>query len=149
VRFAAVRVELVFGDNENAVIVGAPFVGIREARGAFGDGAIADHFHGAHTDPVVAEAGADSGGEHGVDVTGVNEAVGAEEENAGFAGLLIGEKVGGSALGFVSGSDAGTGEHFGDELDAFAVIVTREILWQDFVDEVLSSFGNTTGESTG
>src|SRR5215472_1086726 len=38
-------------------------------------------------------------------------------------GALIGEEIGRRALGLGGRSDAGPGQHFGDELDAFTVVV--------------------------
>src|SRR5215469_12480693 len=146
---AAVGVEFVFGHDQDAVVVLAPFVGNRDAGGAFGDGAVADELHGADADPVVAETGADAGADHGIDVGIADKAVGAIEKFAGIAGILVGDEVGGIAVGFVSGGDARFGEHFGDKFHAFAMIVTGELVGNDFFDQLVGAFGGAAGEFAG
>src|SRR5215472_1978491 len=146
---AAVGVEFVFGHDQDAVVVRAAFVGNRDAGGAFRDRAVADELHGANTDPVVTETGAHAGSDHGIDVGIADKAVGTIEKFAGIAGVLIGDKVGGIAVGLVSGGDARFGEHFGDELHAFAVIVTGELIGNGFFDQLVGAFGGATGEFAG
>ncbi len=145
-RFAAIGIKLVLGHHENPVVVGAAFIRDRKARGAFRDRAVADQLHGADTNPLVAEACADPGLDHRIDKPVVDEAVGAKEQIAGIAGVLISAKIRGIALGFSRGGDSGPGEHFGDELHPLAMIVAREIAREGFLKERLSAFGNAAAQ---
>src|SRR5260370_10295869 len=63
-----------------------------------------------------------------------------------MASVMVGEKISGSALRFGSGSDSGFGEHFGDELHALAMIVTREILRDGLVKESLRALSNAAAQ---
>src|SRR5438445_13002660 len=59
-RFEAVRVQLLLGHHENAVVVRTAFIGDREARGALGTRAVANHLHGTDANPLVTKTGANA-----------------------------------------------------------------------------------------
>ena len=62
VSFAGVLVQFFFVHHNNAVVIGATYVGFRQRRGALGDGAVAGEFHAAYPNPLVPEAGTNPGG---------------------------------------------------------------------------------------
>ncbi len=93
VRLLEDRPEHLGAVHHDAVVVRTADVGFGEARGALGDGAIRHALHGADLHPLVAEAGADAGGHHLVEVGREHVAVDARAELPRVTRILVGAEA--------------------------------------------------------
>src|SRR5919109_1734644 len=148
-RFAAVRVKLVLSHDQNAVVVWAPLVGSREARSALGNRAVAHQFNRPEGPPFIPNPGAITRRNHVIKEMKIDEAIGAMQQVAGFARVLVGTKVGGSALRFRGGCDPSARHHFGNELHALAMIVARESVWNCLFEKIVRALGDTAAQLPG
>src|SRR5947209_1844145 len=67
-RLTSPSVKFVFSRDENAVVVWAAHVRLRESRCPLRDGAVANHLHKADAHPFIAQSGANAGLNHAINV---------------------------------------------------------------------------------
>src|SRR5579863_445028 len=149
VRLARIRVQLLFTLDQDAVIVGPSDVGLRKPGGPFRDGSVAHQLDRSKPDTVVTKSGADARGAHALEKLILDKAINAKEQLTGLARVLIGQKIFGSGFGIVHRGYALPHHHLGDQLDALAHLIPREIGWQEFAEWGCGVFPQTAGQPAG
>ena len=148
VRFARVRVQLLFAVHQNAVIVRPSHVRLGKPRRALGDGSVAHQLDGAHAEPLIAEPGANARGRHPIEKLVLQETIDAKRELARLARVLIGQQVFGSAFGVVHRGHAGAHHHLRDQLDALAHFVARELRREQLPERLGGVLAQASGEAS-
>src|SRR6266849_2750530 len=140
--FARALVLLLFRRDQQAEIVGGAFIRFGETRGAFGDGAVGKKFAGADAHEIVAEPGAQTGGNHAVEMLEADEAVHTKEKFTSFTSILIGKEIFRAVAGVTDRGDSGASHGFGDALDAFAAMFAGGGIGLVFLQESVGGVGS-------
>src|SRR5258708_6546812 len=140
--FARALVLLLFRRDQQAEIVGGAFIRFGETRGAFGDGTVGKKLAGADTHEVIAEPGAQTSGNHAVEMLVADEAVHTKEKFTSFTRVLIGKEIFGAVAGVAYGRNSCASHGFGDALDAFAAIFAGGVIGLVFLQESVGGVGS-------